>query len=333
MSNPKLSFLVVNFNGGPLLREALESIERQTFTDYEVIVVDNGSADNSWGVPMFSRENWSLIRLDRNSGFSEGNNIAFQRSRGAVIALINNDVVLDPEWAGHVVAAFDDPEIGSVATRLLQKSDPSRLDSAGFDVYSCGTTMGWGGLPANALDGKLHQPFGAVAAAAAYRRSALEKTGLFHPEYFAYYEDTDLGMRLSLFGYGCRYLDAACGTHRGSATGRLFSDFHRFHLRRNIEYLFWVNMIGRLAWKYLPGHALYELLAWLGMVARRQGLVFWKAKLAAVRKLAWIVRERRALRSALEKSLGATKAQRNLEARFLPYRGVFCRQENELKFR
>ncbi len=186
MPNPLLSFLIVNYNGGPLLSDALGSISRQSFKDYEVIVVDNGSIDRSWDLPFFERKGWSLERLERNTGFAEANNIALARSHGSLIALINNDVVLDPAWAEKVARSFDDPQVGGVACRLLQMRNPGFLDSAGFDAFTCCTTESWRELPASCFDHREHQPFGPVASAAAYRRAALDRVGMFHREYFAY---------------------------------------------------------------------------------------------------------------------------------------------------
>ena len=332
MPTPRLSFIVLNLNGGPLLREALQSIERQTFTDYEVLVVDNGSHDRSWDLPCFARPGWYLLRLETNRGFSEGNNIAFARATGAVIALVNNDVVLDSNWAARVMDAFADPQVAFAACRLVQRRHPERLDSAGFDLYACITTKVWMGKPAERFTDRDHDPFGPVAAAAAYRRSALEETGLFHPEYFAYYEDTDLSMRLVLFGHRGRYVDAARAQHWGSGTGKALSDFQRYHLRRNVEFVYWVDMVGYLALKHAFGHVVYETLAGLGMLFKGQGRVFLLAKLDALRMAGWIFRERRALRRRLADRVGLRAAQRRLESRLRPFWEVLCREENRTKW-
>ena len=312
MSSPRLSFLIVNYNGGPLLSDALAAIERQTFTDYEVLVVDNGSGDRSWELPCFERDRWFLERLSQNTGFAEANNSAFRRSRGSIIALINNDVMLDPRWAERVVEAFADPEVSSVACRLFQMRNPGSLDSAGFGAYTCCSTTVWRDLPANHFASKVHRPLGPIASASAYRRTALEKVGLFHQEYFAYYEDTDLAMRLVLFGFNCRYVNDAVGYHLGSATGKQYSDFHRFHLRRNIEFVYWVNMVGGLAWRHLPSHVAYEMLAFVGMFVRGQGKVFWKAKREAIKMLPWIRHQRKVLRDRLQAESGIAAAKRRL---------------------
>ena len=321
--SPALSILIVNYNGGALLAECLDTIARQTCRDFEVIVVDNGSVDGSSQLPHFRAHDWTLIPLSTNLGFAEANNRAFSASKGRYVALVNNDVTLEPDWVAHVIAHFDHhPDTGSIATRLLQKRNPDRLDSAGFDYHACGTTTTWYGLPADHFASRHHRPVGAVASASAYRRSALDATGLFRTEFFAYYEDTDLALRLNLFGYDCDYLDQAVGYHVGSATGRRHSDFHRFQLRRNAEYVFWINLVGSLAARHFLSHFLYEMLAFAGMLARRQGGVFIRAKGAAFRERRWIRQRRSELSRALESAGGVRQAMIRLDAALKPMRSV-----------
>ena len=164
------------------------------------------------------------------------------------------------------------------------------------------------------------------------RRAAIERVGLFHPEYFAYYEDTDLAMRLTLFGLRCRYLNDAVGYHLGSATGKQYSDFHRYHLRRNVELLYWVNMVGSLVWRHLASHLAYELFAFTGMLVRGQGGVFLRAKRDAFKLIPWIRRQRKLLREQLRNTVGIPGAKRMLQARIKPFAHAFFRGENIRKF-
>jgi len=315
----KVSFLIVNWNSGDLLRTCLASLDRQTFRDFEVVVVDNGSQDGSCDVPSLDAPGRHVIRAKTNLGFSEANNEAFRQSTGAYIVLLNNDVTLEPDWTERVVRHLDaHPGTASVACRLMQQHEPRRLDSAGFAWYTCGTVFAWYGWPAGAPAQTGHRILGPVAAAAAYRRTALEQTGLFHPAFFAYYEDTDLAARLALWGHRCDYLPDAVGHHLGSATGRRHSDFHRYHLRRNIEFVYWLNMQGGLAWSCLLPHLAYEALAFAGMLWRGQGRVFLRAKRDAWRQRAWLRSERRRLREALDRSLGLAQAVRNLRTLLTP---------------
>ena len=318
-----VSFLVVNYNGGGLLAECLESIRNQTYPNYEVIVVDNGSTDNSWNSPGFDDARWRIVRLPRNSGFSPANNLALAESRGQFVALVNNDIILARDWAATMVKAISvESGIGSAACVILQRNHHDRIDSAGIAYYSCGTVTAWRDCPYHGFDFSGHKPFGAVASAALYRRDALEKVGLFHDRYFAYYEDTDLAIRLVLFGYGCAFSADSIAYHYGSATGVSRSNFHIFHLRRNVEYVYWINMVGGMAFRYLLPHLIYELFAFIGALRDRRIKAFILAKGSFFKNIDWVIKERKALRLRLISSVGVASAQVRLCARMAPWRNA-----------
>ena len=299
-----LSFLIANWNGGTMLRECLDSIAGQaTKAELEVIVVDNGSTDASCDLPHFDRPGWHLERLEQNCGFATANNMAFRLSRGTFIALINNDIQLMPEWTEQILTALRAaPAAGSAACRILQHDRPAQIDSAGFEWHTCAAVSAWQGEPAERFCHGDHRPFGAVASAAVYRRRALEDTGLFRDPFFAYYEDTDLAVRLRLFGHHCVYVNDAVALHRGSATGGPTSRFRDYHLRRNIEYVYWTNMLGSMALRHLPAHVAYETVAFCRALCRGRGRTFLAAKGCALRHSAWIWTERHALREKLKRA-------------------------------
>ena len=320
MNDLMVSFLVINWNGGEMLAECLDSIGNQRYENYEVIVVDNGSVDGSWDLPHFLRPGWHLKRLVSNTGFSEANNLAYQQSQGELVALINNDVTLAPDWTGLMVSAFsNDSKAGSAACRILQHDCPSKLDSAGFSWYASGTVTAWVGRNAEYFSGRSHHPFGAVASAALYRRNALEKVGLFRPPFFAYYEDTDLAARMTLFAFTCLYVNEAVACHRGSVTGGRSRSFKEYHLRRNIEYLYWTNMVGSLAIRYFFIHMLYEVAVFIKMLASGRATVFIRAKRDAFGNRHWIAAERKALRDKLMCEGEFCQARQRLSRNLTPW--------------
>jgi GT2 family glycosyltransferase len=320
----KVSFLVANWNSGQLLHECTQSLLAQTYNNFEVIVVDNGSTDGSEKVPAFHDQRFKLLKLRKNMGFSEANNIAFARSCGDIVALLNNDVELDKEWTSVIVKTIVyHKDVGSVACQLRQKYNPSALDSAGFSLYTCGSVFSWYGYDPEAVDHEQFKLFGPVASAAAYRREALVDSGLFAPEYFAYYEDTDLAFRLNLLGHKCVYAAGAIGLHRGSSTGQRSSSFHRFQLRRNIEFLYFSNMQGSLLWHHLPAHLTYELIALVGMLAQRQGAVWISAKLAAWRMRRWIFKKRKETNDAMIRRGGVRDNLCRTASLFIPMNHIF----------
>jgi GT2 family glycosyltransferase len=299
-SSVTVSFIVVNYNGNAWLRPCLDSIRSQTLDSFEVIVFDNGSSDGSADVVGSFGPRFRLVRASSNLGFAEANNRALSLATGPYVALLNNDAFLEPNWAELMVGALERrPDAGAAACRITQFHRSERIDSAGFAFFSCASVYAWTDLPSETIDAAKHAPIGPVASAALYRRTALDVVGAFHAEYFCYYEDTDLALRLVLHGFPTVYVHAALARHVGSHTGRQGSDFHVYHLRRNVEYVFWVDMIGHLVWLHLPWHLAFEALALAHAARHGQARVVLRAKRDAARKLPWILNERRGLAAAL----------------------------------
>jgi GT2 family glycosyltransferase len=117
---PLVSVIVVNFNGKPYLGPFLESLMQQTYPKYEIIVVDNGSADGS---ASFIRDNFPHVRLicsEKNLGFTGGNNLGMRAARGRLYALINNDTVVEPDWLYYLVSEMEsDSKIGAVGSKII----------------------------------------------------------------------------------------------------------------------------------------------------------------------------------------------------------------------
>src|SRR5581483_38878 len=115
-----ISVIVVNWNGKSLLSDCLNSLRAQTFPDFEVIVVDNGSTDGSAQFVQAAFPEFKLIALDQNLGFAGGNNAGIRVAGGEWIALINNDATAEPGWlsALHRAVTADD-RIGFAASRVV----------------------------------------------------------------------------------------------------------------------------------------------------------------------------------------------------------------------
>jgi GT2 family glycosyltransferase len=216
---PRASVIIPTWNGRDLLLDALRSLDCQSFADFETIVVDNGSSDGTVAALAQQFPHVRVLELGENVGFAAGVNAGIHEARGEVIVLMNNDTVAEPGWLGALVGALaEHPEVGSCASKLISRRDPRLIDSAGVQFGLFASDIGHGDR-----DGPRYaEPryvFAACAAAAAYRREALERAGLFDETLFAYFEDVDLGARLQLAGYRCLYVPDAVIQHVGSATG------------------------------------------------------------------------------------------------------------------
>jgi GT2 family glycosyltransferase len=283
----RATVVIPTWNGRELLAAALASLREQRFRDFEVLVVDNGSTD---GTPEHVREahpEAELLVLAENHGFAGAVNAGIDRARGEYVALLNNDMELDPGWLAELVAALDaDPSAGSAASKLRMLREPGLLDGAGDVVTWYGATWRRGhGEPDR---GQYDEP-GLVASpcagAALYRRRALEEVGTFDESFFAYLEDADWGLRAQLAGWPCLWVPGAVAYHLGGATSRRMGDLETELIARNTVALVLKSFpAGRLvAWAPLiVGYQAWVLGQAVGRGSWRAVLRGWSAALRAL---------------------------------------------------
>ena len=289
--------IIVNYNGRHFLGDCLTSLGAQSFRDFEAWVVDNGSQDGS---VRFIQDNFPwvrLISLERNVGFCAGNNLAIRETNGELVVLLNNDTVARADWLGQLVeAALNNPEAGICASRILYLARPHVLFAAGDSYTAWGTAFSrGGGEPADGRFEEAAAVFSACACAALYRRSMLEKIGLFDEDLVFNCEDVDLGFRARLAGYTCLYVPNAVVYHHGSGTAGVANAWVEFMASRNSEYVCFKNMPAVLLLKYLPLHI--AQIGWNLLKKSGKGLAvpYLKGKVAFLRSLGGLMRKRAAV--------------------------------------
>lgn len=235
---PRISIIVVNWNGARFLEDCLASLERQTWKNREFILVDNGSTDGSaeyirdWGSRVPDTQ---TIFLSRNTGFCEGNNLAFAKARGEWIALLNNDAVAEPNWIEELVRRGDlAHRIGMLGGKILFAEPEGFIDKAGHLIYWDGQNRGRGTMERDAGQyDKEEEILWPDACAALYHRQVFVETGGFDESFFAFGDDADLGMRARLLGWSARYVPTAVVHHRHSATAGPYSPRKIMLVERN----------------------------------------------------------------------------------------------------
>jgi GT2 family glycosyltransferase len=240
---PKITVVVVNFNGGDYLVKCVESLLRQTFPNFETIIVDNASTDGSIEALERLPASFRIIKSATNLGFAAANNLAAREGRGEWLALLNPDAEAMPDWLDELMAAVEvHPGHRMVASLQISTDDPDYLDGAGDCYLAFGFAWrgGFGHLKSRAPGaGRCFAPCGA---AALYPRQLFLDAGGFDENYFCYHEDVDLGFRLRLMGESCQFAPGAKVMHAGSAiTGRR-SRFSSYHGSRNGVWTFLKNM-------------------------------------------------------------------------------------------
>ena len=212
--------MIPNFNGARWLPGVLRSVAAQTVAPAEVVVVDDGSSDGSRALLAADFPHVRVIARPANGGFARAANDGIGATTAEAVALLNTDVVLEPDWLAHATAALAaDPGAASVATKMVDLADPTLLYDAGDVLRRDGVCEQRGRFERDT--GAFDAPgeiFSACAGAALYRRAALTAAGGFDERFGMYLEDVDLGLRLRLAGWTCRWEPRAVAAHAGEGS-------------------------------------------------------------------------------------------------------------------
>lgn len=275
---PLFSIIIVNYNGGTYPREAINSLKAQTFTDFEVLFVDNNSSDGSVeAIDWKGIEDHTLLLQKDNLGFAGGNNLAALKAKGAWLALLNPDAIAAPDWLEKLAQAVREfPEVSSFASAQYDMASPEVLDGAGDGYLVFGFPWRGGfGRPASDLPaaGECFSPCGASAC---IRRDVFLAHGGFDERYFCYCEDVDLGFRLRLSGERCRFLPGAVVHHAGGGISGRLSAFTVYHGTRNRIWTYAKNMPSPLLAITLPGHVFLTLYVLANAIGTNRVGPIWR---------------------------------------------------------
>ncbi len=262
--SPRISIIVLNWNGRDMLAECLSALRAQTLRDFEIIVVDNGSRDGSPEWLAANAPEVSVIRNSANLGFATANNQGIRAARAPLIAVLNNDALPEPDWLQVLVEAAErETWAGMFASRILLRQPVGMIDSLGIEVDRAGFAWNraWGRYSTDPLISQPIEVFGPSGAAAVYRRAMLDQIGLFDEEFFIYYEDVDLAWRAQWAGWRCLYVPQAIVQHVHSATTKRGSPFKRRLLSRNKWWAIARNYPFSQLWPYVPAILVLDLMA------------------------------------------------------------------------
>ncbi|MDP8901729.1 MAG: glycosyltransferase family 2 protein [Actinomycetota bacterium] len=260
--SPRVAVVIPNWNTREFLGPCLESLRRQTFRDFETLVVDSASTDGSVGFVEESFPEVRTLALAENRGFSGAVNAGIGASDAELVVLLNNDTEQDPGWLEALVEAAERrPEAGLFASKLVDFGDRRLLDGAGDALRKSGLPyrLGHGERDRGQFESE-EFVFGACAAAALYRRGVFEEVGLFDEDFFAYCEDGDLSFRAQLAGHRCLYVPDSVVYHVGSVStgGKRSATATRLGTRNGLLLLV-KNLPGSLVRSYLPSIVLGQL--------------------------------------------------------------------------
>lgn len=239
-----LSVVIPNYNGKNYLHDCLQSLKKQTYSDFDIIVVDNGSTDGS---SEFLRNNYPLVQvieLGENTGFANAANVGIKASDSKYVFLLNNDTMCDEQAVERLVRVMENKKkLFSAQAKMLKMKEPHDIDDCG-DLYCA---LGWAFTPGKDKDNRYfsrrESVTSACAGAAIYRKEYFDKVGFFDEEHFCYLEDVDIGYRARLKGYANVMEPSAVVYHVGSgSSGSRYNDFKVELTAGNNIYLIYKNM-------------------------------------------------------------------------------------------
>ena len=295
----RVSVIIVNYNGRDYIQRCLESMSKQKYDNFEIVIVDNASQDDSLIVIKNSLiglgldKTTKIIELDRNLGFAGSNVRGFENAHGEYIALLNADAIAEPLWLQNLVNVMDsENKIGICASKIISY-ESNEIDSAGdgFSKSLQGFKRGEGELPEEY--GKRKYIFGACACAALYRRTMLKEVGFFDEDFFLIHEDTDLNLRAQLRGWKILYVPEAVVYHKVRSSIGNMSDTAVYYTIRNRDYVRIKNIPAGIFLRCFPGFVMSIIAEFIYFVLKYKKLkLYIRAKKDVIRMLPEMMKKR-----------------------------------------
>ncbi|MCC7153927.1 MAG: glycosyltransferase family 2 protein [Bryobacterales bacterium] len=326
-----VAVVVPTLEAGENLTRCLDSLARQSYSRFHVIVVDNSGAGIARTI-CSGRPDVTYLANERNQGFGAAVNRGFRASGAPLLATINDDAEAEPGWLDALSHAVESDQRAGMCASMVRFEDDV-IDSAGMLIASDGSTKQRGhGARCEDFDTPCEVLFPS-GSAALYRREMLEQTGYFDDDFFLYCEDSDLGLRGRWAGWRCLYVPRARVRHGYSRTAGRASAQKAYYVERNRLRLVTKNFpLSQLLTSFLSSWVRYGWHAWYALRGQGKaaefahaGNAWWRlgwfvlrahASLAAA--LPGLLRQRR----GIQRSISATCFKRLLKTHSISLREV-----------
>ena len=257
---PLVSIIILNYNAGKLLLECVESVFNTNYTNFEVLVIDNASSDNSHKICKEKFERIYLIENKTNLGYCEGNNVGVQKASGEFIVILNPDTVVDSNWLNDLIVAYYIYGDGIYQPKFLTTTDHKILMSTGnmIQLFGFGFSRGKGQVDTKQFE-KIEKIGYASGTCIFTTKKIFLKIGMFDPFLFAYHDDLDLCWRAILQGINSYYVPKSIVYHPPEGFSFKWSSFKYYLLERNRLYCILTNYSRTTFYKMLPALILVEI--------------------------------------------------------------------------
>ena len=273
---PLISIIILNYNAGELLINCVESIKKSNFQNFEIIVVDNNSNDESHLICKKKNKEIILINNLKNFGFCEGNNIGVRKAKGKFIIIINPDTTVTPNWLNGFLDAFQNNGDGIYQPKIISLDDKKTILSTGnmIHLFGFGFARDKGNKYTDHLEKVEKIPYSSGTCIFTTKK-LFEKLGMFDPFIFLYHDDLDLSWRATLQKIDSFYVPTITIFHKSSYNFR-WSGKKFFWLERNRKYCILTHYSKETQKKIATQLFLTDLLVWITYLIK--GFIWIKIK-------------------------------------------------------
>ena len=261
--NPLVSIIILNYNAGNLLLNCVDSVFKSTYPNFEVLVVDNISTDNSHAVCKKKFEKIHLIENKENLGYCEGNNVGIRNANGEFVVILNPDTIVEPNWLNHLMSAYNEFGEGLYQPKFFSLNEKHVLQSTGnmLHIFGFGFAKDKGKIDDEKMESveKINYASGTCLFTS---KIVLDKIGLLDPFLFLYHDDLDLGWRAAHIGINSFYVPKSIIYHAESYSIK-WSSKKFYWLERNRKYCLLTHYSKETYAKMRLSLFLVDLCVWL----------------------------------------------------------------------
>ena len=262
-SNPLVSIIILNYNAGELLLNCVDSVFKSVYTNFEVLVVDNLSTDNSHVICKEKFEKIQLIENKENLGYCEGNNVGIRNANGEFIVILNPDTVVEPNWLNHLMSAYNDFGEGLYQPKFFSLNEKLVLQGTGnmLHIFGFGFARDKGKINEEKIESV--EKIGYASGTCLFTsKIVLDKIGLLDSFLFLYHDDLDLGWRAAHLGIDSFYVPKSIIYHVESYSIK-WSPKKFYWLERNRKYCLLTHYSKETYEKMRLSLFLVDLCVWL----------------------------------------------------------------------
>ena len=289
VEEPKISIVILNYNAGQLLLDCVESIKNTDYKNYEIIVVDNASKDNSHKECKKKFPEIKLIENDKNLGYCEGNNVGLRQVEGKFVVVLNPDTLVESKWLKELVKGYHKFGDGIYQPKFLTTDNHKILQGTGNMIQ----LFGFGFSPnRNVIDnGQFNKPevVGYASGTCLFTSTAiLQKLGMFDSFLFAYHDDLDLCWRAAMQDIKSYYIPTSIVYHPPEGFSFKWTAFKYYLLERNRQYCILTHYSRKTYYKMLPALIIVEIGVFLFYLKKGVAISKIRATCSILKNLGYI---------------------------------------------